>query len=164
MPVMKEPSGMPAAVTCMPGARPAVLATVTFALALVGVIEGEATVVEVPSAEARPVLTTPPAMMRRPLQEELAALRKSVPWSCLRREANWPAVAARSKALSNCRVLPPTTSIWRTFAVLARRRACVPVRVRSEVVRKAAVPVEGLSTTRLAALPSWPSAETERTP
>ena len=40
----------------------------------------------------------------------------------------------------------------------------MPVRVRSEVARKAAVPVEGLRTTRLAALPSWPSAETERTP
>ena len=75
MPVMKEPSGMPAAVTCMPGASPAVVATVTFVVPLAGVIEGEATVAVVPSAEARPVFTTPPAMTRRPLHEELAALR-----------------------------------------------------------------------------------------
>ena len=40
----------------------------------------------------------------------------------------------------------------------------MPVRVRSAVARKAAVPVDGARTTRLAALPSWPSAETERTP
>ena len=75
MPVMKEPSGMPAAVTCMPGARPAVVATVTFVVPLAGVIEGEATVAVVPRADAKPVFTTPPAMTRRPLHEELAALR-----------------------------------------------------------------------------------------
>ena len=109
--VMKVPIGMFAAAIIMPGASPVVLLPVMVVVEAVVTAKEAATVVEVPSAEARPVLTTPPATMRRPLHEELAAFRKSVPWSCLRREANWPAVAARSKALSNCRVLPPTTSI-----------------------------------------------------
>ena len=107
---MNVPTGMLDAAIIMPGARPVVLLPVIVVLEAVVTASEAATVVEVPSAEARPVFTTPPATMRRPLQEELAALRKSVPWSCLRREANWPAAAARSKALSNCSVLPPTTS------------------------------------------------------
>ena len=86
--VMKVPIGIFAAAIIMPGARPVVLLPVMVVVEAVVTASEAATVVEVPSADGRPVLTTPPAMMRRPLHRELAVLRKSVPWSCLRREAN----------------------------------------------------------------------------
>ena len=73
--VMKVPIGMFAAAIIMPGARPVVLLPVIVVLEAVVTASAALTVAVVPSAEARPVFTTPPAMTRRPLHEELAALR-----------------------------------------------------------------------------------------
>ena len=73
--VMKVPIGMFAAAIIMPGARPVVLLPVIVVLEAVVTASAALTVAVVPSAEARPAFTTPPAMTRRPLHEELAALR-----------------------------------------------------------------------------------------